>query len=111
DATPNEQNALMRRPYPGRPAWYGRMNSPLDTVRAMLRDAVRPDAAQLSLHIVGDSTASLVLDAMESLATDSVWRARRVRWEHADGLAGQQIARARRLGVVIAQPRPEGASL
>ena len=111
DATPIEQNALMRQPYPGRPTWHGRLNFPLDTVRAMLREALRPGAAQLCLHIVGDSTAALVLDAMEALAPDSVWRTRRLRWEHGGGLAGPQIARARRLGVVIAQPRPEGAGL
>jgi predicted amidohydrolase YtcJ len=111
DATPIEQNALMRRSYPGRPQWYGRLDFPLDTVRAMLREALRPGAAQLCLHIVGDSTAALVLDAMEALAPDSLWRPHRVRFEHANGITGPQIARARRLGIVIAQPRPEGAPL
>jgi len=111
DATPIEQNSLMRRPYPGRPTWYGRMNFPIDTVRAMLKDALRPGAPQLILHIVGDSTAALVLDAMEALAPDSVWRARRLRWEHGGGLIGPQVARARRLGVVIGQPRAESAPL
>jgi predicted amidohydrolase YtcJ len=111
DATPIEQNALMRDAYPGRPEWHGRLDFPLDTLRAMLRDALRPDAAQLILHVVGDSTAALVLNAMEAIAPDSVWRTRRVRIEHAGGITGPQIARARRLGVVIGQPRPEGAPL
>ncbi|HET7584951.1 MAG TPA: amidohydrolase [Gemmatimonadaceae bacterium] len=111
DATPIEENALMRRPYPGRPGWYGRLNFPLDTIRAMLRDALRPGAAQLALHIVGDSTGALVIDAMEALAPDSVWRPLRVRFEHGGGIAGAQIARARRLGIIISQPRPEGAPL
>lgn len=111
DATPIEQNALMRQPYPGRPTWHGRLNFPLDTIRVMLREALRPGAAQLCLHIVGDSTGALVLDAMEALAPDSVWRTRRLRWEHGGGLTGTQITRARRLGVVIGQPRPEGAAL
>lgn len=111
DATPIEQNALMRRPYAGRPEWYGRLDFPVDTIRAMLRDALRPGAAQLHLHIVGDSTAAVVLNLMESLAPDSVWRARRVRFEHASGIVGPQIARARRLGVVIAQPRAQSAPL
>jgi predicted amidohydrolase YtcJ len=111
DGTPIEQNALMRSPYPGRTGWYGRLDFPVDTVRAMLRDALRPGAAQLCLHIVGDSTTALVLDLMEALAPDSVWRGRRVRFEHGVGVTGVQIARARRLGIVIAQPRPEGAPL
>lgn len=35
----------MRRPYADRPDWYGRLDFPLDTVRAMLRDALRPAAS------------------------------------------------------------------
>lgn len=111
DATPIEQNALRRRPYPGRPDWYGRLDFPLDTVRAMLRDALRPGAAQLHLHVVGDSTAALVLNLMEALAPDSVWRPHRVRFEHGNGITGPQVARALRLGIVIAQPRMETAPL
>jgi predicted amidohydrolase YtcJ len=111
DATPIEQNALMRRPYPGRPGWYGRLDFPLDTVRAMLREALRPGAAQLHFHIVGDSTAALMLGLMESLAPDSAWRPHRVRFEHANGITGPQIARALRLGIVVAQPRMQSAPL
>ncbi len=105
DATPIEQNALMRRPYAGRPGWYGRLDFPLDTVRAMLAGALVRGAPQLHLHIVGDSTTDLVLSAMEALAPDSVWRSRRVRFEHGNGVVGAQVERARRLGIVIAQPR------
>lgn len=106
DATPIEQFALMRRSYPTRPGWYGRLDFPLDTVRAMLRGALAPGAAQLHLHVVGDSTTELVLSAMEAIAPDSVWRSRRVRFEHGNGIVGAQVERARRLGIVIAQPRP-----
>jgi predicted amidohydrolase YtcJ len=111
DGTPIEENALMRQPYPGRPGWYGRLDFPIDTIRVMLREALQPSAPQLCLHIVGDSTAAIVLNLMETLAPDSLWRQRRVRFEHGGGIAGVQIARARRLGIVIAQPRPEGAPL
>ncbi|HET9004597.1 MAG TPA: amidohydrolase family protein [Gemmatimonadaceae bacterium] len=107
DATPVERFALRRTPYPGRPGWYGRLDFPMDTVRAMLAGALRPGAAQLHLHVVGDSATLLVLDAMESLAPDSVWRAKRLRIEHGPGIDGPAIARARRLGIVIAQPRFE----
>ncbi len=111
DATPIEQNALMRKPYRGRPGWYGRLDFPPDTVRAMLSEALNAGAPQLCLHIVGDSTAALVLNMMEDMAPDSVWRTRRVRFEHGNGITGQQIIRARRLGIVIAQPRLETAPL
>lgn len=111
DATPTEQNALMRRSYTGRPGWYGRLDFPLDTVRAILREALRPGAPQLHLHVVGDSTALLVLDLMESIAPDSVWRAHRVRLEHGGGVTGSQLAQALRMGVVVAQPRMHSAPL
>ena len=105
DATPIDQFALMRHAYAGRPGWFGRLDFPMDTVRAILSAALAPRAAQLHLHIVGDSTTELVLSAMESIAPPSVWRARRVRFEHGDGVTGTQVARARSLGIVIAQPR------
>ena len=109
DGTPLEQLALERAEYRGRPGWHGRLNFPVDTVRAILRDALtRPE--QTMLHVVGDSTMQLVLSMMESLAPDSVWRARRMRIEHGRGVTGEAIGRAARLGVVIAQPR-EGAPL
>jgi predicted amidohydrolase YtcJ len=105
EGTPIEQLALRRAAYPGRPGWYGRLNFPVDTLRAILASALPPGAPQLHLHVVGDSTAEIVLDLMESLASDSVWRLRRVRFEHGNPIVGPQIARAARLGIVIAQPR------
>ncbi|HEY2067197.1 MAG TPA: amidohydrolase [Gemmatimonadaceae bacterium] len=109
DGTPIERLALRRTPYEERPGWYGRLNFPIDSVRAMLDAALRPGAPQLHLHIVGDSSAELVLGAMESLAPDSVWRARRVRIEHGPSITGSRIERVARLGIVIAQPREGGA--
>ena len=107
EGTPQEQGALNRAAYPGRPGWHGTLNFPMDTVREMLREALTGDkgADQLLLHVVGDSSVVLVLDAMASLAPDSVWRTRRVRIEHASRLNGPLVARARRMGVLIAQPR------
>ena len=110
DATPIERFALRRTPYPGHPGWYGRLDFPIDTVRAMLADALRPGAPQLHLHVVGDSATLLVLDAMESLAPDSVWRTKRLRIEHGPGIDGPAIERVRRSGIVIAQPRFESGS-
>lgn len=105
DGTPIERNALRRAAYAGSPGWWGRLNFPVDTMRAILAAALRPGAAQLHLHIVGDSTAELVLSQMHALAPDSAWRARRVRFEHGAITTDSQIARALRLGLVISQPR------
>ncbi len=105
DGTPIEEFALSRTPYPGRPGWYGRLEFPADTMRAIIAAALRPGAPQLHLHIVGDSTAELVLGYMEALAPDSVWRKLRVRIEHGNSITGDRIPRAARKGIVIAQPR------
>ncbi|MBF9143477.1 amidohydrolase [Hymenobacter properus] len=102
DATPLEGGALMRRPYPGRPGWYGHLNFPADTVRQLLRHALAT-SDPLMLHIVGDSTASLVLHLMGQLADDATWRRKRVRFEHGDGLAPDLRPRARAMGIVVVQ--------
>lgn len=102
DATPLEGGALMRRPYPGRPGWYGQLNFPVDTVRQLLRTALT-GADPLMLHIVGDSTASLVLRLMSELADDATWRRKRVRFEHGDGIAADLQPRAKALGVIVVQ--------
>ncbi|MDQ2667724.1 MAG: amidohydrolase [Gemmatimonadota bacterium] len=106
DGTPYERFALMTHPYAGSSSNFGRLDFPVDTIRAILADALKPGAAQLLLHVVGDSTPAVVLALMESLAPDSVWRAKRVRLEHARGIVGPLVGKAVRLGVVIAQPRP-----
>ncbi|MEP6992818.1 MAG: amidohydrolase family protein [bacterium] len=106
DGTPIERLALMTHAYSGQPGYLGKLDFPVDTVRAILAGALKPGAAQLHLHVVGDSTPAIVLALMESLAPDSVWRGKRVRFEHARGVVGDLVARAVRLGVVIAQPRP-----
>lgn len=104
DGTSIERNAFRHAPYtPG--TSHGRLDFPIDTMRAILAEALRPGSAQLHLHIVGDSTADIVLSLMHSLAPDSAWRVRRVRFEHGGALTDSQVARVARLGIVIAQPR------
>jgi predicted amidohydrolase YtcJ len=102
DATPIDRNALMRRPYADRPGWHGRLDFPVDTVRAILAEALA-GREQLMLHVAGDSTLRVVLGAMQALAPDSVWRPLRVRIEHGDWLSGELLPVARRLGIVLVQ--------
>ena len=102
DATPLEGGALMRHAYAGRPGWYGRLNFPIDTVRQLLRTGLK-SPQPLMLHISGDSTASLVLRLMSELGDDATWRAKRVRFEHGDGVAADLQPRAKALGVVVVQ--------
>lgn len=102
DGTPVEQLALMRQPYADRPGWYGRANFPLDTLRAIVRDALRR-REQPMLHAVGDSTIALLITAMRAEAPDSVWRTLRPRLEHADALGRDQLADIRKLGIIVVQ--------
>lgn len=102
DGTPVERLALMREPYSDRAGWYGHLNFPVDTIRAILREGLK-NHTQTMLHVVGDSTAAVVLRLMSELAPDSVWRQERLRLEHGDGLAPDLVAHARRLGIVISQ--------
>lgn len=81
DGTPLEGNALMTKPYPGTNGWHGRLNFPVDTIRQILQEALTSNE-QLMMHIVGDSTYSIVLSLMKKLATDSMWKPKRVRFEH-----------------------------
>jgi predicted amidohydrolase YtcJ len=102
EGTAPDRNALRRSPYPGRPDWYGALNFAVDTVRAVLREALA-NRDQLMLHVGGDSALSLVLSMMQSLAPDSAWRPLRVRFEHGDGLVNDLQPAARRMGIIVVQ--------
>jgi hypothetical protein len=102
DGTPLDHNALMRAPYADRAGWYGRLQFPIDTVRAILAHALAT-RQPLHLHIGGDSTARLVVALMQTLGSDSAWRPLRVRFEHGDGVSGDLLPAVRRLGIVIVQ--------
>lgn len=99
DGTPIEQLGFVRRPYPGRGDYRGRLDFPVDSIRAMLADALKTDEV-MALHISGDSTAAVVLSLMESLAPDSVWRSHRLRFEHLGALTPDMWPRAAAKGIV-----------
>jgi predicted amidohydrolase YtcJ len=87
-----------------------RPDFPVSALRGMLNDALH-GRQQYMLHVVGDSSTHLVLSLMESLAPPDEWRSKRLRIEHGPGITGPLIAKAKRLGIVIGQPRVEGGSL
>jgi predicted amidohydrolase YtcJ len=102
DGTGIERLSLLRTPYADRPAWFGTLNFPTDTLHAILRGSLAA-GEQPILHVIGDSALVLVLSAMETLAPDSVWRRLRPRLEHAEWLTADLRPRARRLGVVVVE--------
>ncbi|MEO8451756.1 MAG: amidohydrolase family protein, partial [Gemmatimonadota bacterium] len=102
DGTPVERLAVLRAPYSDRPGWYGRLDIPPDTLRAILSRAVR-DGDQPIIHAVGDSAIKLVLMTMAAVAPDSVWQRLRLRIEHGEGLMPDLFPEAKRLGVIVCQ--------
>jgi predicted amidohydrolase YtcJ len=111
DGTPIEQNALQREPYAGRADWRGRSNYKDAELREILATALRRPE-QLALHVVGDAETDRLFAAMESLGAPDVWKAKRVRVEHGDGIRRDTAARAARLGVVVTQnPLHQGPPL
>lgn len=100
DGTPLERDALMGAAYQDRTGWKGQLNFPPHTIRKILEEGLA-DKEQLMLHIVGDSTPRIVLSQMLDMAPPDVWKPKRLRFEHADGLQPDQWPAARRLGVVV----------
>jgi hypothetical protein len=107
DGTPiDDQLAFETKDYPGRPGWRGRPNFSVDFIGTQLKLALT-GKDQLMLHIVGDAMTDEVMDEMEKLAPAERWRPLRVRFEHGDGFTTpERLARAHKLGIVVAQPRP-----
>jgi predicted amidohydrolase YtcJ len=99
DGTPLERGALMQAPYSDKPGWKGVLNFPVDTLRSIVLEGLK-SKEQLLLHIVGDQTPALVLASMKKAAGPQTWRAKRVRFEHADGLLPDHWDDAKQLGIV-----------
>lgn len=102
DGTPVERFAAMQAPYADRPGEQGHLNFDAAQLEAAVREAYGTES-QLAIHAVGDAAIEAYLAAMERVGTAEVWRRKRPRLEHGDGLTAQQIARAHTLGVVVVQ--------
>ena len=103
DGTPFERGAALRQPYQDRPDWHGRLNFPESEIPEMVRESLRLKQ-QILFHCAGDRAAELVLDALETVGAGKIdWRQKRVRIEHGDGVSGDLIERAKKLGVVVVQ--------
>ncbi|WP_133271522.1 amidohydrolase [Hymenobacter radiodurans] len=102
DGTPYERGAALRTAYRDQPNWKGELNFKEDEVGKMVQEGL--DWKQpLLFHCAGDRAAEVVFDALEANETNVNWPARRVRIEHGDGVVGDLIPRAKRLGVVVVQ--------
>jgi hypothetical protein len=71
-------------------------------MEAMLRETLQDDD-QLLVHVVGDRTTEVFLNAMDATGGKAVWSKRRVRIEHGDGITPDFIARVKELGIIVVQ--------
>jgi len=100
DGTPVERSAAMRKPYTDRPATSGTLDFPQNEIEDILRESLQSHE-QLMLHVVGDHTTEVLLDAMDATGGKDVWGKRRVRIEHGDGITPDLMRRVRELGLVV----------
>jgi predicted amidohydrolase YtcJ len=99
DATPLERGAFMQADYSDKPGVKGQLNFPVDTIRKILKEGLA-SKEQLLLHIVGDATPAIVITEMLKMAPAAVWKAKRVRFEHADGLLPEMYDDVKQLGII-----------
>ena len=102
DGTPFERGAANRTDYHDQPGWRGKLNFSEREIATMLKEAL-DFKRQILLHCAGDKAAESVLAAMEGYGNQVDWKSKRVRIEHGDGVTGDLIARAAKLGVIIVQ--------
>jgi predicted amidohydrolase YtcJ len=65
----------------------------------MLRESLA-DSDQLLVHVSGYRGAKAILEAMDATGGPAIWRARRVRFEHGDGIFPDLFARVKEYGIV-----------
>jgi len=84
---------------------------PVDTIKQILSEAYNSHT-QLMLHIVGDSSMSLVLSLMKQTGNDAVWRSKRVRFEHnsSGNATAEEIQNIHDMGIIMAYTPKYGHS-
>jgi predicted amidohydrolase YtcJ len=104
DGTPVERSAALRAPYADYPGTgnFNLTQSQLDQIvqRSLFGLPVR---SQLLVHTFGDRAMDKILGDLDHAAPDVIWRLLRPRIEHGDMIHPEQIALARRLGVIVVQ--------
>ena len=103
DGTPIERGAAMRSAYLDKPASNGALNFNQREIENIVRESLDLNQ-QLLLHAVGDRAVEAALDAMEKVGGGKIdWPSKRVRIEHGEGVSGDLIARAKKLGIIVVQ--------
>jgi predicted amidohydrolase YtcJ len=102
DGTPIERLAFFKEPYADRARWRGQPNFKDSSLGVMMLKAL-DSRDQLMFHTSGDAAVDQVFSAMTGAGSPLRWQSRRVRIEHGDGLVGDLLDRASKLGIVLVQ--------
>lgn len=103
DGTPIERGAALRKDYHDKPGWRGRLNFSESEIENIIKESLKFNQPLL-LHCVGDRACETAFDQMEKIGNGKIdWKKKRVRLEHGEGVTGDLLERAKRLGVVIVQ--------
>ncbi len=100
DGSPIERQSALRKPYPDDPGTSGKLNFPQSEIQSIFKEA-RDKNVPLILHAIGDRTIDAVIEALESTGGAEVWANRRVRLEHTNALAVDQLPKLKKLGAVV----------
>ncbi|BCJ62085.1 hypothetical protein C1I93_07050 [Micromonospora endophytica] len=93
--------ALISRPWPGRPAYYGNLTCPADTFAELVAHCAQ-NGHSVAVHAVGDAAVTLALDHFERV--NARWPIAPLRFSIMHSYlwpARADMARAARLGVVL----------
>lgn len=98
-----------------RGAWKIPAKPPLDSIeadlplefptgeyRTLLQESLKNDD-QLLVHVSGNRSAETILDAIDATGGASVWKGRRLCFEHGDGIFPDQYARIKQDGIIVVQ--------
>ena len=102
DGTPIERLAFFKQPYADQPKWQGQSNFRATSFSQMVAKGLE-SREQLMFHVSGDAAIDGVFGAMAGAGAPLRWQSRRTRLEHGDGLVGDLVERAARLGIVLVQ--------
>jgi predicted amidohydrolase YtcJ len=100
DGSPIERQSALRKPYFDDPSTSGKLNFSQSELQSMFNEA-RDKDVPLILHAIGDRTIDAVIQALEATGGKRVWANRRVRLEHANALAVDQLLKLKALGAVV----------
>ncbi|KAL7423374.1 hypothetical protein Q5752_002677 [Cryptotrichosporon argae] len=103
DGALGSRGAALLDDYADQPGWRGFMLAPDDSWAAVVK-RYYDDGWQVNVHCIGDRANRIVLNAMAGAigadADAGAGRARRLRIEHAQIMAPDDLARAARMGVI-----------